>query len=881
VLNNLDPSVALPAGGSDRPTTTASEPTPAATPLHTGARTGTLWQTVLATVVIALAVWWPRAFQLDHFVTIDESKWLVRSANFYNAIAGGDFAEAFQHGHPGVMVMYAGMAGYLWAFPDYITHVEGSFPWGDEFMAMIDDLGHPPIEMLAMGRTFIVLFNVLFLTLAFGYARRLVGLWPAFIAFMLIAFDPFHVALSRFLHPDSLLSTLMLLAALAFMAYLWAGRRTVDLVATGIFTALALLNKTPAIFLVPLVGLLTLIDLAVYVTGRAGWRVRDFITGASLWRMARTWLIWGGVTALVYVALWPAMWVNAQWTLTQVLDISGDYATQGHSSPVFFNGHIYNGDPGVMFYPINYLWRTTPIVMLGLLALGGLLFWRSSFLRRREVWLTLLGLVLMAFFFNIFMTLAAKKFDRYLLPVFPPLDLVAGLGWAALLGAMAAIPRPGWPRKVGLALVSLALLVQIGLTWQTFPYYMSYYNPVMGGPTQAENVMFIGWGEGLDEAARYLNRTVDLDTVSVASWYERGPFSFFYDGPTQSNRYIWDSDYSVIYNHQFQRELPNRRMMAYFDTQTPIHTVDINGIDYVQIFDNRQAPDTDYVVEWGDQIRLVYYDTFSGAMYPGQRFDMTAYYVKTAPIETNYSLKLRLVNDQGHELLVKEGWPAGVALSQWDANEVLRDNTVSVRIPEGTPPGLYRIELSWYDPDTFDHLTGIQVKSGNPVPDPYVLDYLIVGDWPPPPRVELSPPVALGDQVTLYGAALLDADGSETPWQDQAFAPGASFDLRLHWRAERFIHTDYTTFVHVIGPDGRLVTQGDDRPLDGFIPTSYWPPRQTVADDYTLTLPADAPAGDYRVVVGWYDLVTDSRLPITRAGQSLGDAFEVGTFTVR
>lgn len=876
MLDHVDRSVALPAGG-----TTADTQIGDATRTTAAGRTAVLWQTVLATLVIALAVWWPRGFQLDHFVTIDESKWLVRSANFYEAFASRNFAEGFQHGHPGVMVMYAGMAGYLWSFPDYVDHVDGSFPWGDEFMRMIQGLGHAPIDMLAIGRTFIVLFNVIFLTLAFYYARRLVGLWPAFIAFLLIAFDPFHIALSRFLHPDSLLATLMLLASLAFMAYLWAGRRTVDLVAAGIFTAMALLNKTPAIFLIPLVGLLTLIDLGVHVTSRAGWKPGDFVRRAALGRIFRTWIIWGAVTVVVYIALWPAMWVNARWTLAQVLDISGDYATQGHSSPVFFNGHIYNGDPGVLFYPINYLWRTTPSVMVGLILLVGVAFWRGNLLRRRTVALTVVGLVLAAFFFNIFMTLAAKKFDRYLLPVFPPLDLAAGLGWAALVGGLATVRRAPWAQAAGLALAGVAVLLQLGLAWQTYPYYMSYYNPVMGGPAKAEEVMFIGWGEGLDQAARYLNREMDVEEISVASWYERGPFSFFYNGPTQSNRYIWDADYSVIYNHQWQRELPNRRMMAYLDTLDPIYTVDINSIDYVKIYNTRDAPDADYVVEWGDQIRLVYYDTFSGAMYPGQRFDMTVYYVKTAPITIDYSLKLRLVNDQGHELLVKEGRPAGIALSDWDADEILRDNSVSVDIPAGTPPGLYRIEMTWYDPATFDHLTGIQVKSGNPVPDPYVLDYLIVGDWPPPPQVKLNPPVQLGDLVTLEGAALVDGEGNESALQGKSFAPGASFDLRLHWRAARFIHTDYTTFVHVVGPDGTLITQRDAQPLDGFIPTSYWPPRQAVADDYTLTLPADAPAGEYRVMVGWYDLATATRLPMTRDGESMGDAYQVGTFTVR
>src|SRR5690606_4275854 len=122
------------------------------------------------------------------------------------------------------------------------------------------------------------------------------------------------------------------------------------------------------------------------------------------------------------------------------------------------------------------------------------------------------------------------------------------------------------------------------------PYYMSYYNPTMGGADKAEEVMFIGWGEGLDEAARYLNQTVDTAQATVASWYERGPFSFFYDGPTSSNRYVWEADYAVIYNHQWQRELPSRRMIAYFDTLTPIHSVWLDGINYAGVYDMRDAP---------------------------------------------------------------------------------------------------------------------------------------------------------------------------------------------------------------------------------------------------------------------------------------------------
>jgi hypothetical protein len=851
-------------------------------------RQGIAWRALLAAAVIALAVWLPRGFALDRFATVDESRWLIRSANFYQALHSGNLVNTYQQGHPGVTIMYAGLAGYLWRFPDYVQQVDEQLVWGNPAMDRLEALGHKPIDLMAAGRTFIVLLNVIALALAFLYARRLVGLWPALVAFLLIAFDPFQIALSRLLHPDALLAPLMLLATLAFMAYLFAGRRTGDLVAAGVYTALAWLTKTPALFLLPLVGLLSLIELATYVTSRPERRWREFFSGASLWRLLRTWLIWGLVTALVYVALWPAMWVAPAQTLGNVLSISSEYATEGHTSSIFFNGRIYNGDPGFWFYPINYLWRTTPVVMGGLLLLAGAFFWRASLARRRVVLWVTVGLLASAFFFNIFMTIGAKKFDRYLLPVFPSLDFAAAMGWSALAAALVTWRSdPGRKAQRGryaaIVLIAVAVLVQAGLSLKTYPYYLSYYNPAMGDVHKAEEVMLIGWGEGLDEAARYINQVADPATTTVASWYERGPFSFFYNGPSSSNRYIWETDYSVVYNHQWQRELPSRRMMAYFDTLTPVHTVNLNGIDYVKIYDMHDAPAPNFTVRWGDSIDLLYYDTIPGNLYPGHLFEMTMYLNKSAhlPKPVDYKLKVNIVNQEGYAFLTKEGKPLELATTKWDIGYILRDDTYQKIVPPDTPTGLYRIEVSFYDPATFDHLPAVQVNKGRLLNDPYVLDYLVIGDWPPPAQVKIEPPVVLGDLVELQGAAMVDADGKEQALTDKAFAAGDALDLRLHWRVEKFIHNDYTPFVQVSGPDGALVPHAARPPLNGFVPTSYWSPRQAMMDDYPIQLPTDAPAGEYRLVVGWYDLETMARLPMTQQGNAIGDAYQVATFTVR
>ena len=88
---------------------------------------------------------------------------------------------------------------------------------------------------------------------------------------------------------------------------------------------------------------------------------------------------------------------------------------------------------------------------------------------------------------------------------------------------------------------------------------MAYYNPLLGGGPKAPTVMLIGWGEGLDEAAAYLNTKPNAAQLHVASWYSQGGFSYFFKGekvdelnynsPDSVSRWL-DTDYFVTYIQQ-------------------------------------------------------------------------------------------------------------------------------------------------------------------------------------------------------------------------------------------------------------------------------------------------------------------------------------------
>ncbi|RLC66263.1 MAG: hypothetical protein DRI48_05085, partial [Chloroflexi bacterium] len=111
--------------------------------------------------------------------------------------------------------------------------------------------------------------------------------------------------------------------------------------------------------------------------------------------------------------------------------------------------------------------------------------------------------------------------------------------------------------------------------------------------------------------------------------------------------------------------------------------------------------------------------------------------------------------------------------------------------------------------------------------------------------------------------------------------PGGIVPVLLRWRSLRAVEENYTVFVHLVGPDGRLHGQVDAWPVQGSYPTGEWKPGEKVNDPYEVALQPDAPPGRYRVEVGWYLLATMQRLPILdESGRPTDDSFVVGEFTV-
>ena len=280
--------------------------------------------------VVLLAICLPRAIRLNQFVTPDEQLWLTRSANFYFALGQRDFASTYQKEHPGVTIMWAGTLSFLARFPGYRGSGVGQLA-SRQFNYYMDKVAPiSPLDLLVAARAIVVLGHTLVLFLAFLYAIQLIRFWPAVVGFLLIAFDPFHLALTRVFHLDGLFSNLVLLSVLAFISYLLR-RRWFDLLIAGLAAGASWLTKSPALFLGPIIVLLSLIFIFRELLGSKG--ALPLIRKG--WQAVRPVLLWFIIGTALFVAVWPAMWEIPDEILSAIFTKAVTYAEEGHNSPIF------------------------------------------------------------------------------------------------------------------------------------------------------------------------------------------------------------------------------------------------------------------------------------------------------------------------------------------------------------------------------------------------------------------------------------------------------------------------------------------------------------------------------------------------------------------
>ncbi len=140
----------------------------------------------------------------------------------------------------------------------------------------------------------------------------------------------------------------------------------------------------------------------------------------------------------------------------------------------------------------------------------------------------------------------------------------------------------------------------------------------------------------------------------------------------------------------------------------------------------------------------------------------------------------------------------------------------------------------------------------------------------PAGEMETAVDLRFGEDILLLGYTL----ATET------VRPGEIVTLTLFWQTERPLATRYKVFLHLVDEAGQIVAQRDSEPGGGLALTTTWTPGQIVVDNHGVLVPAGVPPGNYRLLLGLYDLSDPAgRLPIETAGGEV-DVYEVGVIGV-
>jgi hypothetical protein len=118
------------------------------------------------------------------------------------------------------------------------------------------------------------------------------------------------------------------------------------------------------------------------------------------------------------------------------------------------------------------------------------------------------------------------------------------------------------------------------------------------------------------------------------------------------------------------------------------------------------------------------------------------------------------------------------------------------------------------------------------------------------------------DKIALLSASLTGSDPRA----------GGELAVTLDWQALAPLDKNYTVFVQLVDAQDQIVVQQDSWPVQGTYGTGLWNPGEVVSDPYLLQLPGDLQPGNYRLLVGWYLLATQQRLPVLdAAGNPIDD----------
>ncbi len=176
--------------------------------------------------------------------------------------------------------------------------------------------------------------------------------------------------------------------------------------------------------------------------------------------------------------------------------------------------------------------------------------------------------------------------------------------------------------------------------------------------------------------------------------------------------------------------------------------------------------------------------------------------------------------------------------------ETLVSGDSHFQLPAGLLPGRYRLELFVRDAAG----GALSISSAENVASPSKAVQLLVYD------------VSHDCDCVPEDATIVDLDlqGDIRILGYERKVSGDTVDVIVYWQAREKVRRHYTSFIHLLDREGRLVDQHDAVPYDGGMPTTLWDVGRVIPFAAKLRLPESG--GPFRLRSGMYESKTGVRL---------------------
>jgi 4-amino-4-deoxy-L-arabinose transferase-like glycosyltransferase len=391
-----------------------------------------------------------------------------------------DDAFTYEPLHPPLARVAAALGPYLAGY--HAQH--GGDMWIEGRRIFYPNGGRPDFEMLTLARAGILPFFVACLAIVWWWTGRYVGEAEGALAVIALGNLPAFLAHSGLATTDAPFAATFTAAFFAFLLWLERGSAARGLL-LGIAVGLAVCTKLSALLFLPAACGAVLAHR--WLCEGRGFRPielfipwdRALVPLAAL--LATIWVVFGCKADPLYGFA----------SLTQ--GVGELLAFAGKGEPSFFLGEIRDHGSRA-FFPVLILVKS-PIPFLIAVAIGTAVL----LLRHRLDWRRMAPLVGAAALLASVMPSTINIGLRHILPIFPLLAVVAGIGLARLLAGPLLSQRA--------ALAGLILVWLVGETLAAAPNYLPYFNQLaLGEPQRIVTGSDLDWGQDVKQLIAELKR---------------------------------------------------------------------------------------------------------------------------------------------------------------------------------------------------------------------------------------------------------------------------------------------------------------------------------------------------------------------------------------